>query len=112
MPDFNSFVVTYKDSTDSNIQGHKVAVSNCFYWLHGLVNSFQLPESKPADRDVEKMIFWKEMVICSVLLFHCWLWEKEKTKKPVFKSLFFGGTTETVLYWKGCSMLENVIHIK
>lgn len=27
----------------------KVAVS-CFHWLHGPVNSVQLPESKPTDR--------------------------------------------------------------
>lgn len=49
------------------MKGQKVAVS-CFDWLHGPVNSVQLPESKPTDRGVEKMIFWKEIVICSVLL--------------------------------------------
>lgn len=50
------------------MKGQKVSVSDCFHWLHRLVNSVQLPESKPTVRGVEKMRFWKEIVICSVLL--------------------------------------------
>lgn len=59
------------------MKGQKVAVSDCFHWLHGLVNSAQLPESKPTDGCGKDDILERNNYMFSLVMFTDGYGEKE-----------------------------------